>query len=319
MADRLLEIFFNYSAQGLLLIGVSATRPPQYQVISANSIGQQLLGNHLSVASLLQDGALLTFFDPLTEIPQAIHKVLGLLGEMTEADRAYLFERDPGTQGSFSNTYEWCAPGIEPQQEQLQGIVTQDYPRFFEEIQSQDHVIWPCIQNLPKDSPDRQGLDVQQIQSLLVVALNRGEELIGFLGLDFVRQAHSHLETLLPLLQVMGQVFTNVLERQEIERSLRLAESQYRSIFENATEGILQSSPNGHYLKVNPALARIYAYDSPADLQAHITDIAGQLYVNPRRREEFIQALTATGTVTDFESQVYRIGVRAASLVEFST
>ncbi|MDR7994119.1 EAL domain-containing protein [Thermosynechococcus sp. TG252] len=306
MADRLLEIFFNYSAQGLLLIGVSATRPPQYQVISANSIGQQLLGNHLSVASLLQDGALLTFFDPLTEIPQAIHKVLGLLGEMTEADRAYLFERDPGTQGSFSNTYEWCAPGIEPQQEQLQGIVPQDYPRFFEEIQSQDHVIWPCIQNLPKDSPDRQGLDVQQIQSLLVVALNRGEELIGFLGLDFVRQAHSHLETLLPLLQVMGQVFTNVLERQEIERSLRLAESQYRSIFENATEGILQSSPNGHYLKVNPALARIYAYDSPADLQAHITDIAGQLYVNLRRREEFIQALTATGTVTDFESQVYR-------------
>ncbi|WP_297048326.1 hypothetical protein [Thermosynechococcus sp. M98_K2018_005] len=52
MGDRLLETLFTYSAQGLLLIGVSATRPPQYQVISANSIGQQLLGNHFSVASL---------------------------------------------------------------------------------------------------------------------------------------------------------------------------------------------------------------------------------------------------------------------------
>ncbi len=56
----------------------------------------------------------------------------------------------------------------------------------------------------------------------------------------------------------------------------------------------------------NPALARIYGYDSPADLQAHITDIATQLYVNPHRREEFIQALTTNGTVTNFESQVYR-------------
>lgn len=243
---------------------------------------------------------------PLTEIPQAIYKVLGLLAEMTKADRAYLFEPDDSEGTTFSNTYEWCLPGIEPQQENLQGVPEREFPLFFETVKTQGWVLWPAIQELPTDALDRQGLEAQKIQSLLSVALKRGSQLIGFLGLDFVRQPQPHLESFLPLLQVMGQVFTNVLERQEIERSLRLAESQYRSIFENATEGIFQSSPHGYYLKVNPALARIYGYDSPADLQAHLTNIATQLYVNPRRREEFIQAITTNGTVTDFESQVYR-------------
>ena len=92
----------------------------------------------------------------------------------------------------------------------------------------------------------------------------------------------------------------------EAEAALRDAEQKYRSIFENAIEGIFQTSPDGRYLSANPALARIYGYDSPAELTKAFTDIAGQLYVDPGRRAEFIRLLEEDDTVSDFESQVYR-------------
>jgi PAS domain-containing protein len=78
---------------------------------------------------------------------------------------------------------------------------------------------------------------------------------------------------------------------EETIEALRRAEQKYRSIFENASEGIFQTTPDGHYLSANPALARMYGYDSPGELLAALTDISRQLYVQPARRAEFTLAM----------------------------
>jgi adenylate cyclase len=96
----------------------------------------------------------------------------------------------------------------------------------------------------------------------------------------------------------------NVRLQQEI-RDRQEVEDKYRSIVENAIDGIFQTSPSGRYLSANPALAKIYGYESPAELVAQITDISRQLYVHPTRRAEFIAYMQRYGTVSDFESQVY--------------
>jgi diguanylate cyclase (GGDEF)-like protein/PAS domain S-box-containing protein len=83
-------------------------------------------------------------------------------------------------------------------------------------------------------------------------------------------------------------------------------ESQYRSIFENAVEGIYQTTADGRYLRANPSLAQIYGFASPAQLIVGLTDIAGQLYVDPTRRDAFKRVMEEYGIVKDFESQVYR-------------
>jgi PAS domain S-box-containing protein len=92
----------------------------------------------------------------------------------------------------------------------------------------------------------------------------------------------------------------------EAEAALRRAEQKYRAIFENAIEGIFQTSPDGRYLSANPALARIYGHDSAEELVKAFTDIAGQLYVDPGRRAEFVRLLEGHDTLTDFESEVHR-------------
>ncbi|MGL5065855.1 MAG: sensor domain-containing protein [Microcoleus sp.] len=108
--------------------------------------------------------------------------------------------------------------------------------------------------------------------------------------------------------EVVGYLgtLTDISDRKQSEEAIKQAEAKYRSIFENAIEGIFQTTADGRYLSANPALARIYGYASPAETIAQITNIAEQLYVDPNRRTEFVGAIEENGSVSEFESQVYR-------------
>jgi len=107
------------------------------------------------------------------------------------------------------------------------------------------------------------------------------------------------------LVSGMRSTLQDVSALKHIEEDLRDAEEKYRSIFENAIEGIFQTTPEGSYMSVNPALARILGYDSTDELTSTVTHIAKQLYVRPERRAEFAALIQLHGSVTDFESEVY--------------
>jgi phosphoserine phosphatase RsbU/P len=106
--------------------------------------------------------------------------------------------------------------------------------------------------------------------------------------------------------QLLTRAIIYAIERSQAKVALQEAEKKFRSIFENAVEGIFQTTPDGRYLSANPALTRIYGYDSPAELISTLTDIGRLLYVDPNRRADFIRLMHDSDVVTDFESQVYR-------------
>jgi len=88
-------------------------------------------------------------------------------------------------------------------------------------------------------------------------------------------------------------------------RELQETEQKFRGIFENAVMGIFQVSPKGHYTSANPALAKIYGYDSPTALIQSVVHI-GQLYKRTGRWEEILVCLRQEDSITDFESEVCR-------------
>ncbi len=98
----------------------------------------------------------------------------------------------------------------------------------------------------------------------------------------------------------------DITARKKAEEALRASEENYRSIFENATEGIFQTTPAGRFLAVNPAFIRIVGYDSEAELFDRVTDLRKQLYVNPERRDEFKRLMARDGSVRNFETRFYR-------------
>lgn len=95
-------------------------------------------------------------------------------------------------------------------------------------------------------------------------------------------------------------------ERKRMEEALAAAEEKYRSIFENAVDGIFQTIPAGRIINANPAFARILHYDSPEEMTATLTDIRHQLYVDPGRRDELFRLVEKEGVVRDFEARFYR-------------
>lgn len=107
--------------------------------------------------------------------------------------------------------------------------------------------------------------------------------------------------------RLLTGVTMDISARKRAEAALQHAEEKYRSIFENAVDGIFQTTLAGEYISANPALAQIYGFDSPAEL---VTTLSGQieqrLYVDTNRRTEFIDLMHQHEAVTDFESQVYR-------------
>jgi len=98
----------------------------------------------------------------------------------------------------------------------------------------------------------------------------------------------------------------DITERRQAEEALRIAEENYRSIYENALEGIFQYHPEHSYINVNPAMARIYGYDSPQDLMDILHTSSYSLYVQSERHQKFISLMEEQETVSNFEFQIYR-------------
>src|SRR5215211_2005734 len=96
------------------------------------------------------------------------------------------------------------------------------------------------------------------------------------------------------------------LREADVRRERRQAEEKYRSIFENAVEGIFQTTVDGRFLTANPAMARMLGYESPEELLGAISNIRDQLYVEAGRREEFYQRALHDGFVSGFEVQMHR-------------
>lgn len=120
------------------------------------------------------------------------------------------------------------------------------------------------------------------------------------------------LTSKLPLRNESGEIIgtfgisKDITELKLAQKKLEDAEANYRGIVENAIDGIFQTTPDGHYLSANMALARIYGFDSPEELIQKRTDIEHQVYVDPDRRHEFAERLVRLGKVDKFESEVFR-------------
>jgi PAS domain S-box-containing protein len=107
-------------------------------------------------------------------------------------------------------------------------------------------------------------------------------------------------------IQEVVLVHEDITERMRAEEDRRLAEEKYRGIFENAVEGIFQTTVEGRFVTANPALARMFGYDSPEDLLESVSNVAEDLYVEPERREEFNRLVRRDGFVSGFEVQIRR-------------
>ncbi len=143
------------------------------------------------------------------------------------------------------------------------------------------------------------------IKSEVAVPIIYGDEFIGVIDVER-KERNGFSPEDIEILEIFATVLAASFKNVELKKKLKEAEERYREIFENAVMGIYRSIVGGKHLQVNPALAKIYGYETPEELIESIDDIGKKLYVNPERRKEFIDSLEKYGEVREFISQVYR-------------
>lgn len=116
---------------------------------------------------------------------EAVRQVLASVGDFYQADRAYLFERNPQRPDHWDNTYEWCAVNVAPQQNNLQNVPPKALSRWMKLFEKGQSIILLNLDPLRESSPaEWKLLHAQGIQRLIVVPIRENHKTIGFVGVD---------------------------------------------------------------------------------------------------------------------------------------
>jgi len=91
-----------------------------------------------------------------------------------------------------------------------------------------------------------------------------------------------------------------------MNKTLQEAEEKYRGIFENAIEGIFQATPDGVLRRANPAMARIFGYDSLDEFLSNVRSLSSRIMVNPDHMSDFYEQVRDMGEIKRFEAEYYR-------------
>ncbi|MDP8934718.1 MAG: PAS domain S-box protein, partial [Cyanobacteriota bacterium] len=282
---------------------------------------------------------------PLSEIDKGIDRTLEAIATLSGFDRSYIYLLSEDKTRA-DKTYEWCAVGMAIKDSSDKQIDIAQIPWIAEKLDRAECLYIPeigelappaiaeiayfigqnpaefqtdspsptanqtAITSIPSIGTSLNNLEskkpLRNIHSLIIIPLICRKNLVGFLGFEALKHTANQSPEISTQLKMVGEMLANTLERKRAEEALREAETKYRSIFENAVEGIFQTTPDGRYLSANRALAEIYGYESCAQMLAELANLNRQLYVDPNRRAEFMAQLRARHQVSKFESQVYR-------------
>lgn len=167
------------------------------------------------------------------QLNRLLQDFLQEIGQFFEVDRSYIFEFNE-EERTMDNTFEWCAKGIEPQIENLQGLGYDDLKWWSDLILSNHEIYIPNVDFMPPEAkPVQEILQAQDIQSIFVIPMVVNRKVKGFYGSDSVKSKRSWSENEISLMKLAGEIICNVFSRLEWEND----RDRFRIVFENAAFG----------------------------------------------------------------------------------
>lgn len=144
-----------------------------------------------------------------------LNQVLSILGSALDVDRSYIFEID-NKKETMTNTYEWCAPGVEKQIDKLQELPIKDFPWWMDKLINEESLVVTDLDEIPPaGKSERIILQEQNIKSFIIIPVfSTGKNLKGFIGFDETkRENRNWLKEDIKVLKLVGEMLTVYWDR----------------------------------------------------------------------------------------------------------
>ncbi len=197
------------------------------------------------------------------QTPAALQEALGRVAAFAGADRAYVFRYDFAAR-TASNTHEWCAPGVAPQIDALQGINLDALPDWVAPHLRGEPIVIADVEALPEGNL-RDILTPQEIKSLVALPLISGDRCLGCVGFDAVLERRQYEREELQLLALFANLLAHLQDRQQAEAELEHQRGFLKTLVQTIPDLIWLKDPDGVYLACNPRFESFFGA-SEADI-----------------------------------------------------
>lgn len=196
----------------------------------------------------------------LEGINQALNLALERIGQFLGADRSYIFEFSEDKR-FMNNTFEWCNEGIGPEIDNLQEIPIEMLPAWMEILNRHENIIIPSVSDLPESwQAEKEILEPQGIQSLIVIPIISESRLIGFVGLDSVKNKRSYSSAEMNILIVWSSMLSSLLHNQKAEKVLEVTRQNYETFFNTIDEFLWVLDMQGNIIHTNDTVTKRLGY-----------------------------------------------------------
>ncbi len=253
------------------------------------------LGEYTDTARVYQ-----TLYEHVSHLMDTDGFILALCNDRsTQITAAYAV-----TEGQPINIYELPPLPIGPEDEGTQNqVIRSGHAMYIPNLDNVEHKLY-TLQDATKSNSETHS-SRPRVMSAAYVPMKVLGKTIGVIQAQSYRPS-AYTTDDVELLEAVANVAATAVQNARLVEDLRHSEEKYRTIYENAIEGIFQSTPDGQFISANPAVARLLGFATPEDLIASIHDISQQLYVDPERRKEFARLTAQEGIVRGFEAQLRR-------------
>ncbi|MGD2037127.1 MAG: PAS domain S-box protein, partial [Desulfobacterales bacterium] len=236
------------------------------------------------------------------QIDDEIEHTLMQIGDFADADRSYVFQFSEHRK-TLSCTHEWCAEEIKPIIERMQNVPAETFPWAMKKFLQKDMVLIPRLSDLPPEAmEEKQEFERQGIQSVLAVPMVISGKVMGFIGLDSVREGKMWAEDTSSLLKIVGQVFANALENKKTRQALQESEERLRTVYETIPDPVtIIQTEDGRCVDINSAFTRLTGWTTEDVIGKTAADL--DIWLNPKEREKLTTTIARDGKIENLEAR----------------
>ncbi len=226
---------------------------------------------------------------------ESFAQVFEIIGEATDMDRIGLFVSAPDPETGLPalvHRQGWVTPRRKLPTAAWPPFPQASWPRWWE-LLGQGQSAGGPVGGLPED--ERAALAARGLHTVLTIPIRIKDQLWGCIGFEDFQKERDWPAPDEGLLRLLSGSIGEAVERKNAEEALAAAEEKYRGIVENAPMGIFQSSPDGQFHHINPALAQSFGVGSPEELVTLIRTANFPLAVSQEQREQMLREIHEAG------------------------